>query len=99
MASSPRAAQREVPSPFSVARQIIHERWPSQDRQVRRYRDWFTAFEQHRNELIAAGAQIPTQLFDSVLSHVHHRFTRGLDADFDHIPSLFAAPVTAEIAS
>ncbi|MGY2028991.1 glycosyltransferase family 2 protein [Nocardia gipuzkoensis] len=83
--------QATVPSPFSVVRQQIYSRWCAiDDELVVRYRDWFTAFENYRNELIARAAPMPRQLFDSVLRHSYWRFAEGIEPDYGAIPEFFA---------
>ncbi len=84
-------AQLTVPSPFSVVREQMHRRWPTDDPAVLEYRAWFTAFEDFRNQLITERRPIPHQLFDTVLGAVYERFTRGLPPDYASIPGLFGA--------
>ncbi|MEO6087470.1 MAG: glycosyltransferase family 2 protein [Umezawaea sp.] len=82
-------AQQLTPSPFSVTRDRIHEKWPSPDDHVTMYRDWLTQFEVFRNTFIAGGGVVPTQLFDRVLSFLHPRFCRGETVQAHEIPALF----------
>ncbi|MET9025952.1 glycosyltransferase family A protein [Nocardia sp. NPDC004168] len=85
--------QATVPSPFSVVRQEVYSRWSATDDElVVRYRDWFTAFENYRNELISRASPMPRQLFDSVLRQSYWRFAEGIEPDFDEIPTFFALP-------
>ncbi len=87
-------AQLTVPSPFSVARERIYRRWPTDDPVVLEYRSWFNEFENFRNQSIANGRPIPHQLFDTVLSAVYLRFTQSLPPDYAAIPGLFGAPTS-----
>ncbi|MGK8488024.1 glycosyltransferase family 2 protein [Nocardia asiatica] len=85
--------QATVPSPFSVVRQDLYARWPvGDDPLVVQYRDWFTAFERYRNELIARAAPMPRQLFDSVLRYSYWRFAEGHRPEYADIPALFTLP-------
>ncbi|NKY28258.1 glycosyltransferase family 2 protein [Nocardia gamkensis] len=85
--------QATVPSPFSVVRQSLYSRWQvGDDPLVVRYRDWFTAFESYRNEMIARAAPMPRQLFDAVLRYSYWRFAEGHEPDHSDIPHLFTLP-------
>lgn len=83
------AGQSSVPSPFTVARNRIHAKWPSDDPQTRACRVWLDALEVHRNAHISAGREVPVNLFDRVLRYLHDRFSQGGVADLGTIAAFF----------
>lgn len=85
-------AQRSVPSPFTVVRSRLHTAWPTRDPHVLAFRAWMDAFEDYRNQRIAAGLTIPHQLFDAVLADTYHWFTAGQQPDHQRIPRYFEEP-------
>lgn len=88
------AAQRVTPSPFSIVRERMYAKWPVDDDTlvVVAYRRWFTRFEDHRNQRIAAGLPIPTQLFDRVLRRLYGWFRQEREPDSAAIADLFVEP-------
>lgn len=90
--SAVQVAQQENPTPFSIARERIHRKWPSSDSQVREYRAWMDNFELHRNMVNASGLPVPVFLFDRVLAYLYPRFVKQESADAGAIPGLFSEP-------
>jgi len=74
-------AQLTSPSRFAVAREYINAKWPSDDPTVVAYREWMTALEQFRDDLIAREHRMPNLLFDSVLAYLHGRISGGKPPD------------------
>src|SRR5437879_807514 len=79
-------AQTSVPSPFTIVRERLHAKWPTADDYVLAYREWLTAFESYRNQVIADRRAIPTHLFDRVLRYLYRKFSSGDHADPSTIP-------------
>lgn len=82
-------AQLVSPSKFSLARDYLHKKWPSEDPLVLAHREWMVALEHLRSDLIAQGERMPNLLFDRVLSYVHDRMYHGEAADYDIMSSFF----------
>ncbi len=83
------AAQTVSPSRFSVARSIIHAKWPSNDPLVVGYRTWLTELERVRSGLIAQGRRMPNLLFDDILSYLHPRVAAGQLPDLRDLARFF----------
>jgi hypothetical protein len=77
------------PTPFSLVREVIYAKWPSEDPDVTAYRDWFTAFECYRNNRVAAGHAMPAHLFDRVLGLAYESFVHADALDEAVFPVLF----------
>ncbi|MEU8004205.1 glycosyltransferase [Catellatospora sp. NPDC049111] len=82
-------AQLVSPSRFSLARDYINTKWPSDDPLVAAYREWMAAVERFRDDLIAAEQRIPNLLFDEILAHLHERISRRQPPDADAVSSFF----------
>jgi glycosyltransferase involved in cell wall biosynthesis len=82
-------AQLVSPSRFEVARDYIQAKWPSNDPLVRAYREWMTALERYRSDLIAREQRMPNLLFDQILGYVHRRMSLGQPAEPRDIGQFF----------
>jgi glycosyltransferase involved in cell wall biosynthesis len=82
-------AQSVSPSRFSVARDTIHAKWPSDDSIVVGYRAWLTELEGVRSGLIAQGRSMPNLLFDDILSYLHPRVSAGRPPDVQDMVKFF----------
>jgi len=83
-------AQLVSPSRFSVARDIIHAKWPSDDPIVVGYRAWLTELEGVRSGLIAKSRRMPNLLFDDILSYLHPRVSAGRPPDVHDMAKFFS---------
>ena len=82
-------AQETSPTKFSLARDAIHEKWPSTDPLVLEHRRWLLSFEQYRSDLVAEYHRMPNLLFDEVLGYLHDRIRRERSADYRDIVRFF----------
>jgi glycosyltransferase involved in cell wall biosynthesis len=89
-------AERQAPTPFSIARDLMYAKWPDQDPLVLAHRAWMSDFEELRNARISAGAAMPANLFDSVLQYLYVEFQRGRAPDPSIVPSLVLDGTGAE---
>ena len=83
------AAQLVIPSRFSVARDYIQAKWPTDDSLVLMYREWMNALERHRSDLIAKEQRMPNLLFDDILGYLQQRMSHGQAADYRDIGNFF----------
>ncbi len=84
------SAQLVSPSRFSVARDYVQAKWSARDPLAREYREWMTAMEALRSDLIARNARMPNLLFDEILAYVHDRMSRDQSPDYGDIGQFFS---------
>ncbi len=82
-------AQLTAPSKFSLARDYIQLKWPSDDPLVVACREWLNALERFRSDLIAQKERMPTLLFDEILSYLHARIIRDEPVAYGDIGRFF----------
>ncbi len=86
------AGQAETPSPFSVAHEYLYQRWPTTDHTVQRYRAWMREFDAYCDECNSNNREVPSLVFDYMLSYLYPRFSNGLEPQQSVIPRFFEQP-------
>lgn len=84
------SAQLVAPSRFSAAREYIQAKWPARDPLASAYREWMTALEHARSELIMRNVRLPNLLFDEILAYLHPQMSREQQPDYDAIGQLLS---------
>lgn len=84
-------AQQVSPSPFATAREYIQTKWRTADPLVLVYRQWMTALERVRSDLIASEQRMPNLLFDDILKYLHGRVSRERPPEYADIEQFFAS--------
>jgi glycosyltransferase involved in cell wall biosynthesis len=82
-------AQMTSPSKFELARNYINAKWPSNDPLVIDYREWMTALERFRSDLIERKHRMPNLLFDDILKYLYKRFSHEEPTEYADISRFF----------
>lgn len=82
-------AQLTSPSKFSVARDYIYHKWPSNDPLVLELREWMSALEAYRDSYIKKNGRTPNLLFDDILAYVDQCTRAEQPADYSLIKEFF----------
>ncbi len=82
-------AQIISPTPFTIARQQFYKKWPSENKKINKYRQWFSEFEKYRDNLITEGQQISPYLFDRILKFTYDKFINDEEISLDVMLSFF----------
>jgi len=87
-----RDGQREVPSPFALARRAIYARWSSSSPAVQEFRRWMERFDQECDQSVECGRDVSLAAFDQALQHVHSQLALGLPPVWEEAAACANAP-------
>jgi hypothetical protein len=92
------SAYRTSPTPFTLARARLYEKWPETGPLVADYRDWFRRFDQRMDALIERGEAVPTHVYEHAVRGLYPLFIAGGPADLALLDSLLPAGLPPEPA-
>jgi glycosyltransferase involved in cell wall biosynthesis len=75
------AAYLTSPTPFTLARARLFDKWPTADALVTDYRGWFRRFDDRLDSRIERGEAVPPHIYEHAVRKLHAGFTAGAPAD------------------
>lgn len=75
------AAYQTSPTPFTLARARLYDRWATSDPLVTGYRDWFQEFDRRLDTRITRHQPVPAHVYEHAVRALHPAFTAAAPAD------------------